>query len=213
VKAFRSHRWLIGVLLALPLGLLGGCAAPPVTALTNTPWPARQVALAKLQTWRLAGRLALTSGEQGWHASLYWQQQADDYRIELVGPLGQGRLRIQGAASGVSVQTADGQVRTADDPDRLLAETSGVHLPLKGLLYWVRGLPDPAQPAVLAGDAEGRLTRLEQAGWTIEYLDYRPVAALTLPVRLRAYRDEVNVQIIIQTWDLQPEASVLSRSG
>jgi outer membrane biogenesis lipoprotein LolB len=54
----------------------------------------------------------------------------------------------------------------------------GVRLPVNGLRYWVRGLPEPGSTPGQT-DADGRLTRLEQNGWVIEYPAYanRPSAS------------------------------------
>lgn len=201
----RRH-YLAGLLAPV---LLAACATPIETAL-HPAWPARQQALSALRDWSVNGRLAVTTEQEGWHVSLYWVQQGPAYSIDLIGPLGQGRVRIQGDAQGVSLRTANGQVQRATDPDDLLAQAVGVRIPLNGLLYWMRGLPDPGQRSVLALDEQGRLSRLEQGGWRIDYLDYMPVAPLELPRRIRATQGEIKVQVVVNEWSLAPATTVAS---
>jgi outer membrane lipoprotein LolB len=184
--------------------LLGACATSVETPL-HPGWQARQTALSALHNWSLNGRLVVTNEQQGWHASLYWVQQGPVYAIDLIGPLGQGRVHIRGNGREVSLQTADGQVVHAADPEQLLEQAVGVRIPLKGLLYWVRGLPDPDQRSTaLVPDDQGRLGRLEQGGWAIDYLDYTPVADLELPRRIRASQGDIKVQVVISEWSLRP---------
>jgi outer membrane lipoprotein LolB len=202
-RRWRRH-YPVGL---VALALLAGCATPVETA-THPAWPARQRTLVALRDWSVNGRLAVTTAQEGWHVSLYWVQQGPVYSIDLIGPLGQGRVRIQGDARGVSLRTADGQLQRATDADELLARAVGVRIPLNGLLYWVRGVPDPGQPGALALDEQGRLSRLEQGGWRIEYLDYMPVAALELPRRIRATQGEIKVQIVVNDWSLAPATTV-----
>ena len=207
---FRQQRLRRHSLAGLTaLALLAGCATPVETA-THPAWPARQRALGALRDWSVNGRLAVTTAQEGWHVSLHWVQQGPVYHIDLIGPLGQGRVRIQGDAQGVALRTADGQIQRATDADELLARAVGVRIPLSGLLYWVRGLPDPDRPSSLALDEQGRLSRLEQGGWHIDYLDYMPVAPLELPRRIRATQGEIKVQVIVNEWSLAPATTVAS---
>jgi outer membrane lipoprotein LolB len=203
-RQWRRRHYLVGL---IALVLLAGCATPVETA-THPAWPARQRALAALRDWSVNGRLAVTTAQEGWHVSLYWVQQGPVYHIDLIGPLGQGRVRIQGDAQGVSLRTADGQFQRATDADELLTQAVGVRIPLNGLLYWMRGLPDPGQPGALALDEQGRLSRLEQDGWQIDYLDYMPVAPLELPRRIRATQGEIKVQVVVNDWSLAPATTV-----
>ncbi len=202
-RAPPARRRLGGLALIL---LLGACATP--VQAPHPAWPARQAALGALRAWNLNGRLAVTNEQDGWHASLYWVQQGAVYAIDLVGPLGQGRVQIQGDARTVSIRTADGKTQQADDPDALLEQAVGVRIPLRGLVYWVRGLPDPVQPSALAFDEQGRLSHLEQDGWTLDYLDYMAVDRLALPRRMRAWRGDLKVQIVVNDWTLQPSSGV-----
>lgn len=202
------YRWWdvsrLSALLCCIIGVLAACATtPPGVDLAETPWPARQAALRALQRWELSGRIAVVNEQDGWHASLRWQQLGPDYAIELFGPFGQGRLDIHGNRQGVRVLTADGQSLSASDPEQLLEQTTGMRIPLTGLIYWLRGLPNPAQESELTGDPEGRLTRLQQGGWMIEYPLYRRVGALELPVRIQAQRDQLKVKLVVEQWHLQ----------
>jgi len=120
------------------------------------------------------------------------------------GPEAGYRITIQGDEHEVSIQTQDGQRSTAPDPDLLLEQTLGLRLPVTGLRYWVRGLPAPGPTALLQTDAAGRLTRLEQNGWVIEYPTYAPssVFNLDLPERIVARRLDLGVKLVIEQWML-----------
>ena len=109
---------------------------------------------------------------------------------------------VQGDAEKVSIQTQDGQNWTASDADALLEQSLGVRLPVNGLRYWVRGLPEPGAAPVLETDAEGRLTRLEQNGWIIDYSAYTPTGHIELPARMVARRSELSVKLVIEQWNL-----------
>ena len=191
--------------MALLVVLAAGCAVvPPASPTAPDAWAARQSTLARLTQWQADGRIGVVNGQDGWHASFQWAQQDPTYRIDIIGPLGQGRITIQGDEHEVSIQTQDGQRSTAPDPDLLLEQTLGLRLPVTGLRYWVRGLPAPGPTPVLQTDTHGRLTRLEQNGWVIEYLIYAPtsIADLELPERVIAQHGELNIKLVIQQWTL-----------
>ncbi len=200
--SIAQYGW-ISVICAM---VVSACATTSsVDSLANTPWSLRREALQNLHDWRATGRIGVTNEQEGWHASLYWSQQGPAYAINLIGPLGQGRVRIWGDAHSVSVQTADGRVLSATDPEQLLAATMDMRIPVSGLIYWIRGLPDPNQQSELTGDNAGRLIRLEQNGWIIDYLRYEKVADLELPTRIRARQNGLNVQLVVNEWNLQPD--------
>ena len=197
----KNLNWTI-TLLVLTI-LLPGCATPPPSlSETENAWTARQTRLAQLAAWQVEGRIGVVSGQEGWHATFQWVQQEPNYRIDLIGPLGQGRVVIESDGQEVRVQTQDGQNWTAPDPDDLLEQTLGVRLPVNGLRYWVRGLPAPGPTPVLQTDTNGRLTRLEQNGWVIEYLIYVPTSILNLdlPERVIAQHRDLSVKLVIDQW-------------
>ncbi len=189
--------------IVFSLALLTGCAVPPMTSPeAAAAWTNREAILLKLTDWNAAGRIGVVNGSDGWHAGFRWGQQGSGYRIDLIGPLGQGRVRVEGDEQMVRIQTADGQTQTAPNPDALLEQAVGARLPVNGLRYWIRGLPEPGAPPTLQFDAEGRLIRLEQNGWTIEYLAYAYAAPLSLelPERISARRQDLSVKLIIEDW-------------
>lgn len=191
--------------LAIALMLLSGCATPPsLSPEAATAWTARQNRLARISTWQADGRIGVVSGQDGWHANFQWAQQNSGYRIDLIGPLGQGRVVVESDGSEARVQTQDGQSWTAPDADALLEQNLGVRLPVNGLRYWARGLPEPGSTPTLQTDAQGRLTRLEQNGWVIEYPAYAPTSMLNLdlPERIVARRQDLSVKLIIEQWKL-----------
>ena len=193
---------LLAVVLIAPLF---GCAIPPATSPEATAaWAARQSRLARLTTWQADGRIGVVSGQEGWHASFQWAQRDAGYRIALIGPLGQGRVVVESDGQEVRIQTQDGQNWTAPDADALLEQSLGVRLPVNGLRYWARGLPEPGSTPILQTDGQGRLTRLEQNGWVIEYPAYAPTSLLNLdlPERIVARRQDLSVKLVIERWTL-----------
>jgi outer membrane lipoprotein LolB len=199
----KNFNWKI-ILIVLTI-LWSGCATPPPSSSEAvSAWTTRQTRLTQLTAWQVKGRIGVVSGQEGWHATFQWVQQQPNYRIDLIGPLGQGRVVIESDGEEVRVQTQDGQRWTAPDPDDLLEQTLGVRLPINGLRYWVRGLPAPGPTPVLETDSEGRLTRLEQNGWIIQYLIYAPTSIpdLDLPERVIAQHRDLSVKLVIEQWTL-----------
>ncbi len=191
--------------IILLLTLLTACATPPTPTPDNdSAWSVRQTRLARLTEWRSEGRIGVINGGDGWHARFQWAQQGADYRIDLSGPLGQGRVLIESSGVEVRIQTQDGQNWTAPDADTLVEQALGVRLPVNGLRYWIRGLPQPDSKPTLHTDASGHLTRLEQDGWIIEYPAYVPTSQinLDLPERIIARRQDLSVKLVIEQWTL-----------
>lgn len=178
--------------------LLTACAVTPSLNSTRS--------AAEFTDWQLNGRIALTHGEQGWHASLLWQEHADDYQLKLSGPLGQGGFQLAGDEHGVVLVDAEGHSSFARDGDALLLQATGWRLPVVGMRYWVRGLPVPDIEATPVYDESGRLNRLEQSGWEINYYKYQLVEGTFVPSKMQLARDDVSVRLVIKQWQLGPSA-------
>jgi outer membrane lipoprotein LolB len=185
-------KFLAGLLAVLSLA---GCTTTPVLESSQS--------AAVLDAWQLMGRVSLTRGEEGWHASLNWQQQGDHFYLKISGPLGQGGFQLNGDDRGVVLVDADGKTFAAEDADVLLAQVTDWQLPVMGLRYWIRGLPAPGAGEVQSSkDDSGRLNRLVQSGWTINYNRYQIVDDISLPDKLQLLRDDIAVRIVVDKWEL-----------
>jgi outer membrane lipoprotein LolB len=204
---------LLLAILAITAGCAGLPERPPVTDV-NGAWRMHSDRLSPLTAWEIRGRMALRSDAEGWHASVLWVRQADRHQIDMSGPLGRGHVRLMRDHSGAVLTDAEQNIYRNASAEELLMRTTGYRLPLDGLDYWVRGLPAPGSDAERELDAWGRLVRLRQLGWDIEFLEYSEHAGLDLPAKLFARRlagagplarndDSFEVRLVIEHWALQ----------
>jgi outer membrane lipoprotein LolB len=189
------------VLLSALALLLNACASrPPGPEAPESVWLQHRDSVQTLSEWQLLGRVAIRNADEGWNASFDWRQSGQRYRIRLRGPFGQGAVELHGDPGGVWLRRQDQAPVFAHNADDLLARETGWQLPVSGLGDWLRGLPDASLTAELKWDAEGRLRKLLQGGWQIDYRRYRSVGARQLPDRLQLERDDLRVKVVVDSW-------------
>ena len=135
--------------LVLALGLLSACSQVRLDSAGpegKQAWKQRTRQLNILPAWNMQGRISVVSEQDGWHASLYWQQKNDRYQLKIIGPLGQGTVELNGSEYRVSLRsTREPHPVIAASPERLLRRVMGWEVPVTGMRFWVRGLPVPDQ--------------------------------------------------------------------
>jgi len=196
--------WLMGAVL-----LFSGCttlsplAPEPPSGRIAQLWQQHVQSVRAQTDWTLSARIAAHSEDDGWSGKLHWQQGKDAYQLRFNAPFGQGGLQLDGRPQYVEMRTSDGQTMVAADAETLLFQQLGWRLPLNSLRYWVRGVPVPASKAapLLAFDEEGRLARLQQFHWQIEYPAYRQVDGLMLPRKVYLENGELSVRLVIDRWE------------
>ena len=167
--------------LAAAALLLSACATPPV-------------ALKEVQ-FDLAGRLAARYRNEAFTGNLGWRHARDGDELLISTPLGQGVARIVRQGEVVTLTTPDGE-QSAADAESLTEQTLGFRLPLAGLADWVRARPSPDTPAHTEYGADGKLAKLQQSGWSIEYQEY----AGALPSRMRLTYPGLELRLAISEW-------------
>ncbi len=181
-------------LLIVALGL-AGCAAPAL----REPPTMRPVA-AELARFALAGRLQVRDGERSAAVGVDWQHDGAQDDWLFTGPLGQGLARIESGPAGARMTEAGGQRSSAASAAELAGSLLGVDAPFASLPRWVTARPgDGAQ--VREVDEQGRLRRLVDRGWTIEYTEYAGDAPDALPRRIDIHRGDTRLRLIVDTWN------------
>ncbi|MFZ5657756.1 MAG: lipoprotein insertase outer membrane protein LolB [Pseudomonadota bacterium] len=191
--------------IALALALLAGCAtvppAGPVVPAAEA--QARQLererSLRQQARWGLEGRIAVATGDQGGSGRIEWRQDGTGYEVALTAPVTRQSWRLSGGAQGARLEGLEGGPRSGPDAAALLLEATRWDIPVASLGDWLRGLPAPGQPAQAAFAPDGRLARLAQGGWTIDYA-WPADPASTLPSRIDARRDAARVRLVVDRW-------------
>jgi outer membrane lipoprotein LolB len=200
----RNSTRIFAALLFASISLLASCARQPavVTAAPDTAaWDARRERVSAVRDWQLRGRIAVRVEDDAWSASMYWRETPDAWTMRVMAPLGRGSFELSGNAAGVALRTADNRLLRAGDPESLLTENLGWQIPVSGLHWWVRGLPNPhADPQRMQIGAAGELELLAQDGWNVQYSDYRPEGDVLMPGRVNLENGRVRVRIVISEW-------------
>ena len=183
--------------------VLAGCASQPRSPVV--PATVFDPVISQYTAWGFQGRVSLVRGEQGWHAGMRWDEAAGSFHLNLAGPFGQGAMQIDGDMAGmVRLQTADGQHYAARDADALVMSATGWQLPVTGLRYWVRGVPAPGGEARYTTDEQGRLVRMQQDGWDINYHRYQAHAGRDWPTRMHLKTADISVTLVVDEWTVSP---------
>lgn len=203
-------RWRrqFSIIVVFIMGFIAGCAqlSQPSPRLPSNPeqaWQARRLALQKIEVWKLKGRLAIDAIKEVWTGTLHWAQNGDEFEILWFFPFGQGSVKLQGNPERVTLWLPKKAPMTATSAEDLLKINLGWSLPVSGLRYWLLGLPAPELPVLnLSLDSWGRVLRLSQGGWQIQYLDYQSINHYELPGKIFLNNPKLRLRLVIDQWNL-----------
>lgn len=157
--------------------ILSGCQS--LKPMQNTPITTPTLAVTPNE-FALQGKIGVKTPKQSGSAFFTWQQQQDDFDIELSGILGVGKTQISGSSGEVTLNSAKTGLITANTPEELLQRATGWQAPITHLVDWVQARP-ATHNAQINRDNQQRPSQILEEGWTVD-LSYNDNA--TLPNKL-----------------------------
>jgi len=85
----------------------------------------------------------------------------------------------------------------------------GWKVPVDALAWWIKGLADPGEWETRVVDEEGRLKKLRQFGWEVDFDNYGEPESFWLPAKLTARRGDYRVKMVVRKWRLGEGATAL----
>lgn len=184
---------------------LAGCASgpsrealPPVDGSPMGHQAQRESALAAIPAWSMSGRLAISNGKDGGSGRIEWRQDGPRFDVTLSAPVTRQSWRVTGGDGAAVLEGLEGGTRTGPDAAALVFEATRWRIPVDALVRWLRGSASPG--AALAYAADGRLQRLTDAGWVVDYADWRNVGGVELPGRIEAKQGEARMRLVVDDW-------------
>lgn len=189
-------------ILLLQLALLASLCLPGCSFLKTSTPTITQPPGSTLQNWYLKGKVGIKAGKEGGSAYINWQQQANDYVINLHGPFGQGALTLTGNELEVTATSQKLGTLVAPTPEELFYQHFGWYVPLSNLHYWIRGVPSLTRPVEeLNRDAENqRISNFIQDGWSVSIPRYIEVSERWLPKKIIIKSPDMKITIAISSW-------------
>jgi len=202
-----STRWvpaLVALLLAACATTAPGSRLPAISNDPQTHQQQRDLALAAIRVWSLAGRVAVSNGKDGGSGRIDWQQDGDRYQVALSAPVTRQSWRLSGTPDQARLDGLEGGPRHGPNAAALLLAATRWEIPVEALTFWVRGRAADHRRFGVAEfrfSEDGRVAQLSQGEWVIVYQDWRPTGqGLELPHRLTALRDSARVRLIVDQW-------------
>lgn len=182
--------------------LISACTITPPRPVANEEVHRQHLAsLQTLQAFDLKGRIGVQTQKQGFSGGFTWNHQPAADQVALFSPLGSQVATIEKDATGVTLLTSDQKILRAQDAETLTEQNLGWRLPMQGLHDWALGRPTTAAHEAIWDD-QGRLTRLKQDGWDIEYSQYQRVGKYDLPHKIYMKSLQLNLKLIVERWSI-----------
>lgn len=157
---------------------------PAATTPTLTETPSEQnqagTATAPSNQFNLQGKIGVKTPKQSGSAFFTWQQDHEDFDIQLSGILGIGKTIIEGKSGEVTLNSSKTGLIQAESPEELLERATGWVAPITDIVSWVQARPATTDAKIAKDDAD-RISKIEEDGWTVD-LSYNDKE--TLPNKL-----------------------------
>lgn len=183
------------MLLAL---LLASCAAVPAQQKMAEPaaYQPHLQQISEITSFAMVGRIAVLTETKGFSGSMRWHHRPDGEDMAFYSPLGTQLGQLNADAEGVTLTTSDQKTYQADDAEALTQQALGWSLPMAGLPDWVLGRPAAGEFEIQAWDDLGRIIRIKQNGWDIEYPSYQG----DLPSKVVLKSSRLDLKLVIENW-------------
>ncbi len=191
-------------ILATSFGLLGlsGCqsmskptpvtttsATTPVVISTDT-----STTPTRLNAFNVRGKIGIASSHpkvQSGSAYYAWAQDGDRFAMDITGALGIGHTVVEYDGVTATLTSERAGTKTANDPEVLLAEATGIQAPIAELPYWISGSHAPSDDRYEA-DASGRIQQAVNGRWLAEFSYDSEDPSDTLPSKIKVNYDTQN---------------------
>ena len=195
----------------LLLLMLSGCSlfsepgpesAPEGVSLT---WQSHQESISTLSTWSITGKLAIFLKDERETANLYWEQNGDNYNIELTSFIGIRILTIKKNERGVEIVNTSGDKFTGNNAEQLIQEIApGLNLPVSALQQWIKGNPVDATYTLNEQQRVNKLVGkdIDNVSWEVSYQQYQYFSGIALPRKLNLTRSNFRLKIAINQWQI-----------
>lgn len=190
-----------GAALAVVLALAACATAPRVTS-DRAP----AVLAADRVRFELNGRIGIQNGDEGMSGLVRWLHAPGADELWFSSPLGSSIAMLVRGPNGVELVAGREPPRRAATAEELTRAALGWDLPLSGLEHWILGRPAPgAGTARMERDpASGRLTRLVQDGWSIEFRRYLDTEWGALPGLMNLEYGSLQIRLAVDRWEVEP---------
>ncbi len=148
---------------------------------------------------RFAVRYADAQGEiRHLYGHFSWRDNGQCVILHLSNPLGQTLALIQAEPASASLKVPGRAPQTAQHVEELMQNTLGFALPLSGLRNWIHAIAAPESRTLIQRDpSNGRPLRIEQDGWTIDYIDAEHTTQAP-KIYLKRATPPIEVKLVLQ---------------
>ncbi|MFM1691382.1 lipoprotein insertase outer membrane protein LolB [Aeromonas salmonicida] len=178
--------------------LLAGCTTTqPQRDQVN--WQKERTRLEQLSHWQLSGKMAIITAQQKGSARVNWQQNGDDYRLNLTSLIGTHILELSRSNGEITLIDNEGNPHQSLDAEALIYQLTGWNIPVQGLPEWIKGLPGKAEFEL---NSDSSLASVRDGQWQIVYGDYRDQDGYRLPHLLTMTGQGSRLKLQINQWTL-----------
>lgn len=196
---------LRGVFLAVVVMLLlSACGSPPLKV-TDDP-AARQIALEKLQSFKVSGGLGVWTEKESISTRIDWQQNGQNFDVLVELPAGISSVRVSQKDSRAEVRRAGAEPVYGSSAAVLLQQALGlgVAVPVGQMSLWMRGLPGEQAESVKY-DSQNRLASMDYRDsqstlWRAKVLKYTVFDNVYVPALITATGGPYNVRLVLKDW-------------
>jgi outer membrane lipoprotein LolB len=189
-------------LIVLGVTLLAACAGRSMRPLPIDPGTTRserEQRVSLIDTWEFKGKIAVSDGRDSGSGHVVWQQQGQDFTIQVRAPVSRQTWRLAGSPGDVTLDGLEGGPRHGVDASDLLQREVGWVMPVSDLGHWVLGLPGNGPLTLAEFDGAGLPSRIVQHGWTVEYRAWHD-GEPRLPRKVFASNGDRRVRLVVESW-------------
>lgn len=179
--------------------------APKITPIDNADlaWEKRKSYIYTHPEWVAHLSLIGVTEQEKFKTRIIWQQRHDGYQIKLRDFIGRTVALIEGSAEKVVVKTSKGERYEDQNAETLIYGLFGLRIPVAGMRYWLRGVPQPETEYIdLLLRADGLAENMRQAGWLLSYQNYANQTPVRLPTHAVFEYDDLALTVKVARWEL-----------